>query len=238
MTLFFDPIYTIERFKNEYNLVISKEFISCADLQLTHRFEKETGLKISNNLIISWVPKAEFVYEKDKISKLSFCLYVNNNWNRINILWKSKSERLYEISDSKIDCDDIVFYFEHLDVDLYFKQLYPITKPPFDLKGLPFSLKIDRLNVDSKITLELKNASSADMHLLVENINSFISIFNLKSEKNNRNDGVIHNWNAVQKPEISLIEFSIDFGSTGFSFLKKLLRYFSKFDIIASVLVE
>ncbi len=100
MTLFSYPEHTIRRFKEEYNLDISSEFLSCADNHLTPLFYKYTGLKFGKNLCLSWASTWTFFYNRGETSKLLFNLYVNHHWNNLIIVWKSKSGRIYNISDT------------------------------------------------------------------------------------------------------------------------------------------
>ncbi len=233
-TLFGNPSSTVDRFKMEYDIDISEEFVACADKQLTNLFELKTGLKFSKNLCISWVGKDIFIYDKGEISKLSFYLYVNDNWNKIFILWKSKSGRIYLLNDKDIDCDDIEFSFEHLDIDLYQKQLYPNDKFPFKLKNLSFDLFIHRLNIDCTITMFLKPNAISNKELIIKNLDDFIDNYNNESERKDRKYGVVHNFKSFIESE-ETIKYEIDLGSAGFTFCKKALMAMSKMNYFSKI---
>ena len=127
-------------FYRQYGINISEQFLRCADIHLKKKFEFETGLKVSKNVSTSFVWPENFFYEKDTISKMPINIYINHNWNTVNILWKSKSGRVYGIADSDIDCGELEFWFEGLNPLLYHKQLYPQVALPFKLKDLSYEL--------------------------------------------------------------------------------------------------
>lgn len=237
MTLFSYPEFTIQRFKTEYNLDISSQFLACADMQLSQLFIKITGLKFNKNLCISWASSDEFYYIRDAISRISFKLYVNHNWNELSIVWKSCSGRVYEISDNDIDCNDIDFSFEHLDIDLYLKQLYPKTNLPFKIKDISYYLKVTRLNLDATFKLIPKEDFRNGCELIVEEVNGFLNDFNLKSEKNSRSAGVIHNFKVAFEADHTIV-YEIDMGSTGLTFLKRFLTFLSKMNKLSAVEIE
>jgi hypothetical protein len=128
MTLFSYPELIIRRFKDDFNLDVSSEFLSCADNQLTPIFFKHTGLKFGKNLCLSFASKWESPYDKGETSKLLLYLFVNHNWNKLPIVWKTKSGKIIDVSDTSIDCNDIVFDFENLEVDLYKSQMLPLRQ--------------------------------------------------------------------------------------------------------------
>ena len=147
-TLFVDAKTVINSFLHSYSLVVSKEFIDCADQQLTKLFTHNTGIKPGKNVCVSiseqyvgapiytsyYIPDLNFFGRK-----LLLTLYINHNWNPITIYWKSKSgTKNYKLHDTDIDCNDIKFWFENLDTDLYIRQLYPEDKFPFKLKNLSY----------------------------------------------------------------------------------------------------
>ena len=68
---------------------------------------------------------------------------------------------------------------------------------------------------------QIKNASA-----IIDDIDKMIDDYNIKSEKKDRKDGVVHNWKS--KAEADKLIYEIDTGSAGAVFLKKLLQYLSK----------
>lgn len=221
------------RFKGHHNLNISIEFVTCANIQLTIYFERLTGIIVNAKTvsITTILDDSQFFYHKGAVSKLASCLYVNHNWNYITIAWRSKSDRIYELDDTDIDCEDIEFWFEGMDPLLYHKQLYPKVELPFQLKNLTYGLKVERLNMDMTVAVTLKKDTDAKE---TENkVFDFINQYNKKSEAKNREDGVIHN--AHSKIEGNQIIFDIDTGFTGVVFLKKLLKYLSKLNAFDKV---
>ncbi len=224
--------YAIDKIKKELNVKVSYEFLENLDIQLSSILEKVLGLKINSHisLDLSSSPLLELDrFEAIKNSSLFSTLYVNHNWNPITIKWKSKSGIDYKLHSTDIDKDDIEFWFEGLEPAVYLKQLYPNDKLPFKIKDLSFELVVTRLNLDCNILMELKK--DVNKENLIKGIGDFIEDFNLKSEKKNRKDGVIHNSIAVIENE-NAIRYSLDLGSVGFSFFKKLLTYLSDLKVI------
>ena len=237
MTLFSYPEITVERFKTEYGLDISIEFLKCADGRLTALFNRQTGLKFSKDLCLSWAVKEQFIYNIGQVSKLNFKLYVNHHWNDLNILWESVSGLIHHISDVNINCLDIKFSFEFLDIDTYVKQLYPKDKLPFKISDLSYKLEITRLNLNATFKLEISPRFLNEENLIVHDIYAFLNNFNLYSELKGRKEGVIHNSKCtIFKPQIILVE--IDMGSTGINFLKKILKFLSALNKFSHVQIK
>ena len=235
-TLFYIPQITVDTFQRWYNRTISLEFTTCMDVQLTKLFELKTGLKPNKNLSIAWASEWEFFVEIGETSKVPFSIYANHNWDPVTVLWKSKSGRIYKLEDNDIDCDDIEFWFEELDVALIHRQMFPNVKLPFKLKDLSYELVVTRINMDCTLTLQLKTESISNAESIVDQVDEFIAAFNQKSEKKDRIHGVIHNW----KPRIEedKLIYDIDLGSTGPHFFKKLLPHLSQLNYFTKVELE
>src|SRR5262245_23717363 len=123
-TLLFDAKEAVNYFRRMANIEFSEEFIICADIQLSKIFEHQMGIKINKKTSFSSPMPDSKVYEQGPISRFNTRIYINHHWNPISFLWKSKSGRIYELNDSDIDCNDIEFWFEGLDVNLFLKQLF------------------------------------------------------------------------------------------------------------------
>jgi hypothetical protein len=235
MTLFGDPQITVDKFKRQYNVVINIEFIRCADLQITHIFEQLTGLKPSKDVSMAWIHPNEYFYEKGIISRLPFQIYANHNWNPVVVTWKSKSDKIYDIASDDIDCNDIVFGFEDLQPTLYYKQLYPGEKLPFKLKSLSFEFVFNRIAIDCQITMEVKDEFTK-YDMIIDDINNFIAGYNDESEKKNRRYGLVHNLKSSLDGHN--IVFSLDLGSAGPFFFRKLLPHLSDMNAFKSITID
>ena len=242
-TLFYDTRIAVESLMYGYSLAASKEFIDCADTQLTKLFIQQTGLKPGKNVCFSIsdhytgapiytsyvIPGSNFHGRKLLIN-----LYVNHNWNPITIFWKSKAGRDYKLHDINIDCNDIEFWFEKLDTDLYIKQLYPGDKLPFKLKDLTYELVVTRLNIDCTVSMIVKKDAIDSIPVLVNQVNEFIEQYNESSEKKDRTEGVVHNAKSTIQDDNNII-YEIDLGSAGPAFFKKLLVYLSGMNVFSRV---
>ena len=174
------------------------------------------------------------IVETGEVSRLNINLYVNHNWNPIVVLWKSKSGQIYKISDTDIDCNDIEFWFEKLDTELYIKQYYPNNqKLPFVLKT-PFEVIVTRLNIDCTVQVIFKKGYEENCEAVIKKTYDFIDKFNVDSEKKEREEGVVHNYSG-KYVETNVVVFEIDLGSVGFSFFKKLLKFLSKIEGIDKI---
>lgn len=203
------------------------------DMQLTPLLFQKTGLKTGKQLCISWASEWEFFLEKGETSKVAFNLYVNHNWNLITIIWKSKSGRIYELHDTDIDCNDIEFGFENLDVALIHKQMFPGDQLPFKLKNLTYELLVSRISIDCTFELTLKNEHAAETDKVIETVDSYFAKFNERSEKKKRKPGLIHRYHA--KAVGNKIIYDIDLGSAGPIIFKDLLPYLSSLNYFTKI---
>jgi hypothetical protein len=234
-TLFVRADASIHLFRITHQVDVSEAFINCADAQLTPLFERQTGLKAGNNVCFAITSGTGGLhYKKGKESQISIEIYINLHWNPIIIKWKSKSGRIYDLTDTDIDCNDIEFSFGKLDAALYHRQLYPGGTLPFKLKDLSYELQIDRLNVDAEISLLLNQPVDTDA--LFREIEDLWQAYNIASEKKERKYGLVHNakYRAIDDTTI-LLEF--DLGSAGMLFLKKLLEFLSSKNVFERVVI-
>lgn len=228
-----------------YSLVASKQFIDCADKQLTEQFIRATGLKPGKNVSIAFTNQTTGapIYSQYQIPnsnmlgrKLSVSIYINHNWNPVTIYWKSKIGRDYKLHDNDIECSDIEFWFEHLDTDLYIQQLFPHQKIPFQTDNLTFELEVVRLKLDATLTLTKSANCALSTREVAYKIDNFIARFNEISEKQNRKHGVVHHWKTSES-DIQ-IRYDIDLGSAGILFYKHLFDQISKLNCISKILIE
>lgn len=233
MNAFFsNPEFTVEYFYNSSGLLFSKEFLNCAGIQLSAQFKKRTGLNINKHISFTAPDKSLDTYINDVVSKLKLSLYVNHNWNPIEILWRSKSGRVYEINDTDIDCNDIEFWMEPLDVVEIHKQMFPKEGVPFKIKQLSYELIVTRFNNDCTFKIDLIEKSVLFDKLKVQ-VADFIRQYNEKSEKSKKFKGLVHNCTMHLDAESIICE--LDMGSAGFDFIKKFLLFFDGLEIVKSI---
>ncbi|MNK00723.1 hypothetical protein D3C87_185140 [compost metagenome] len=222
--------------KNSHLVDLSTSYIMCMREHLSADFEFKTGFKINKNIELAY-DSDTFFYEKGKISRTQATIYVNHNWNnKAQICWKSKSGRIYEMTDEDIDCNDIEMWFENLEPELYYKQMYPKDALPFKLKNLTYQLTINSLQTDCEIHLVNKKEQEDKTEDILKSIYNFINEYNELSEKKNREMGIVHNASGTVTG--NKITLNIDLGSTGADFLKKLLDYFSSLITLETVTVD
>lgn len=226
---------TISIFLRDCGIVVSHSFLSCADKQLTEIFEAKTGIKSNRDIILYPRSGDDFYIEEGPVSKMVVTLYVNPNSNKSVICWKSKtSSRIFKTTDQDIDCSDIDFWFEDFDAALYYHQFYPKINSPFDISDLHFDLIVHRLNINYSVKLVLKKELRISPEDLIKSIDSFIKEYNHMSEKNNRRNGLVHNWaHDIIQSDILLYEF--DSGTSGINFFKKFIYYLSDLNSFSTV---
>lgn len=230
------PDLFVEDLQNKHDVNMSVQFATCMNAQLTPIFENTTGLKVKNLVFLFIREEYPLQYEKAETSKISIVLLVNQLPNSIDILWKSKSGRIYDIADEDINCDDIEFSFGNLNIVEYHKQANPYgNKLPFKLKDLSYKLTVNRIQLECYITLTVKASEAKNADQYASGMENFIAAYNEKALKS-KNSGVIHNCNYSIKE--NTIDFHIDLGSVGADFFKKLFKYLSELNVFEEVTVD
>lgn len=206
------------------------------DQQLSDEFEKKTGIKISKRIRLH-LDETDLNLSYGDISCANSVLtIIEEAPNNLKVCWKSGSGHIYKINDDDIDCNDIEFWFENFQPELYIQQYYPNQKLPFKIKNITYDLVVTRINLDCIIKMTLKKNVIKNEEEIVEQIDNFIAAFNNKSEKISREEGVIHNWNMEIASNI--IIYALDLGSMGISFFKKMLTFLSALNLFERVEIE
>lgn len=223
----------------QFGINFSASFIFCMDKQLSEQFQKRTGIKISKRIRLSLthfsVAESQLTY--GEVSKIKGRItIIEEEPINVKVCWRSKSDRIFKIEDEVVDCNDIEFWFEDFKPEVYIQQYYPNQQLPFKIKDITYELVVNRIYLDCTIVMTLKLEARLNAERFVEEIDNFIAAFNDKSEKKDRKEGVIHNWNTdIQKDKII---YNLDLGSTGISFFKKLLTFLSKLNVFLKVEIE
>lgn len=213
------------------NIEISRSFIEVADEQLLFFLIRTVGIKKNRKLGLA-ISLINLSY--DYISSFETSLGINGEIQWVKVCWKSKSGKIYQLHD-EVDCHDIDFWLENVDVPLLYKQLYGPTTLPFKLPTTHFSLVIGSISISLEIIITLKAGFENKLTVIEKEVSAFINQFNIQSEKKNRKDGVIQNWKTIVRQ--NSIHVDMDLGSAGASFLKKLLKWLNGFEQIEKVMV-
>lgn len=213
------------------NLIVSRSFIICADEQLYHYFLKLTGLTSIKKCGISCTM---YNVTYGNVSSYETSMGINHQDQWVKVCWKSKSGKVYQLHDD-VDCHDIEFWLENVDVPLLYKQLYGPTTLPFKLPATHFSLVIGSISISLEIIIRLKEGFEKHLTIMEKEVSAFINQFNNQSEKKNRKDGVVHNWKTIVRQ--NSIHVDMDLGSAGAAFLKKLLKWLNGIEQIEKVIV-
>jgi hypothetical protein len=203
----------------------TQSFLLCAEQHLIADFERKTGLKSGKDVSMS-TPLDGDVYTPGEISMFDTLLYVNHNWIPVSFKWKSHSGKVYKIDDEVTDCDDLDFWFDNLDAVEIHRLLYPKESLPFKFKDLSFELVVTRLSVAPELILTVKQEHQEAAAEIIAGIDKFIASYNDKSEKKDRANGVVHNWD--RRIEGDTIIYSFDLGSAGLRLYKTLIPHLSK----------
>lgn len=229
--------FLVERVKQQYNMDYNPLFFECANKSISDFFELRTGIKVNRHIkITELMPN----YEKGTTSKLGVHLSIMASQQKtIQLCWKSKSGRIYDLADQDIDCNDLEFWLEGLQPEIYLKELYYYSSAPalpFQLKDLSYKLTVRQIMTDCEMAITLKNEAVKNAEELLNGIYNFINDYNKASEKKDRKAGVIHNANGSFSNNQMILK--IDIGSVGPTFFKKLFKYFSSLNAFEEVVVD
>jgi len=239
-----DPFYFRKEsfFYRNFDILLPVSFLRCAEKKLTVDFEKKTGIKVNKKVGLSTPDVINTLGNglgliSSEVSYMNQCLSVGLGITNVIIAWKSKSGRIYQLTDLDIDCDDIEMWFHYINVADVYERLNPKLEVPFKMKNLNFELEILRMDINLSMMLYFKPSFEEETKNLEIKIDNYIGNFNEQSEKNDRKDGVVHNWKTNYITPLS-IEYEIDMGSASFKFFKGLLKYFSSLNCFEKVVVE
>jgi hypothetical protein len=237
--------------KSFYKLDTSIEFLACADRNISRWFYIRTGLEGSKAICLTitsaFKVKADDTtetdediirsksYMKDDISGIPFALYIKTHANHLVLVWWSKSGRIYEPTDTDIDCDDIEFQLEPFNPQLYYAQLNYKEPLPFKTDGFSFELEVADLPVHATFTMTVRPEYVSKVPAFIKKTYSFIDSYNDKSLANDRKNGVVHNSKISQIDNTVTIE--LDSGSAGVMFYKPLLKMISRVGYFSKVVI-
>ena len=159
------------------NLEVTRSFLICADEQLYHYFLKITGIKNTKKCGLSC---SVYDLKYGKNSSFETSMGVNYHNQAVRICWRSKSGKIYHLHD-EVDCNDVEFWLEGVDVPLVYKQLYGPTALPFKLPPTHYQLVIGSISISLDLKVVLKEAQSQTIGQLAQNMDDFIDGFNAKS---------------------------------------------------------
>lgn len=240
-------VFKIKDYRESQNLIISRDFIVCGNTQLFYSFKNLTRiepilLKTSDGDI--WTFKRIMLDgylisqgKKDSYSFIECTIGINNSFQIAKICWKSKTGRSYQTFDEDIDCNDIEFWFEDLDVAKVYELLYLKLTIPFGIRNLKFKLELINLNTNMELVAFLKETTTNQIADIANKTCDYVNKYNKASERSSDDErGFVH----YIKYEIdgSRLKFLIDTGSAGLPFLKQLLRTFSRWDVFDKVVID
>ncbi len=226
-------------FKHKYGIETTVAFFECANKQLSQFFEKKTGYKINKHVGVALLSgdTIPFLYEKGDVSKFNIQIANNNNWNLDYICWKSKSGRIYEPGDTDIDCSDIEFWFEKLDILLYNQQMFPKQALPFKLKDLGYELIINRLHMESILTITVRAEAADQRTTIIAAIDEMVNALNDASESGDFADGFVDAKMRMLQGDCA-IEYTLVEGTEDSRFFKQLFTYLKKTGVVEKVVVD
>jgi hypothetical protein len=229
----FYPQYTIR-----YNIETPINFLLCAENQLKKDFIMRIGISNLKRVRLS-CPGENWglQLEVGEVSRVNQNLSVGDGYTMaVKICWKSKSGIIYNLTDKKINCDDIEIWLEGLDIKFIYDHLFQSTQNYFDKIAYDFQLTVYNLETDVEVTIHLKYEAEITADELISKCDQFTISYNQKSEDKERIFGLVHNWNSYLKNE-KLIHYEFDLGSAGIAFLKKFFRFLSKLNSVEKVVI-
>ena len=149
----------VDLFKLYFDREISMVFIDCANYRILNLLE-ESLHGSSKHARIRWDSEESLVYIKERVSLLQSKFSFAYGHLVVNIKWYSQSGRIYDIADADIDCADIVFELEGLDV----AKMSHLIKPKWSLVTFPETI-VERLERHLKRKISLTFIKCADDQL-------------------------------------------------------------------------
>lgn len=228
----------IRNIYNKYNVFISPKFCIFFSKNLESLFINETGLKPSTKVTLGGFKQNNDLpmYEPGLISKLHLVLWIMPEfYDNISFCWKSKSGSIVSTFEEDFDENDLECWIDGLKPALYWKEVSTkIKEHPFQIKNLPYKLKVFGFGMNTNLTIDLNN--NLNVNEIINKLYDCIEQHNLKSEMAERNYGIVHNYLATIKN--NGIDFRIDVGSAGIVFIKKLLKILAKFSNVNAVIID
>jgi hypothetical protein len=225
----------LEDYREKIGIAVHESFILCCYASIEKEFYRITSIRLTGRVQFAFVGKDVFFVESDDISRMPICLFINHNWITFIICWQSLSGKIYKPEDEIIDCNDVRFWFENLDINLVNQCINPGGVLPFKTDKLGYALEITGLDMNMHIRLKVIPGKEQEINAAMESIDNYIDSFNLKSERKGRKDGVVHNWK--RRNEGNDLIYELDMGSAGMKFLADLLKHFSKIGIFETVVI-
>jgi len=126
MFKFIDPGWK-KLLKLYFDLEVSSNFIECAFKKLTSAFIDQTGMGKEKTLqaVLTWQKEDGVTYQKGTISKLSSHISLKYGKLAVFICWRTKSGQIYELNEDDIECANIEFWFEGLEVEKCKQLMFP-----------------------------------------------------------------------------------------------------------------
>lgn len=109
----------VKLFKLYFDIEVSDNFFKCADAQLSSLFETITDLTITKYK--NWIrfeSSSINNFRQGDNSRFIGEMLFKTGQIPVSIKWVSKSNKQIKLSDKNIDCDDLQFEFEELDIEL------------------------------------------------------------------------------------------------------------------------
>jgi len=249
-TLYYPIYHYINEFKVQLNLEVSVPFMQIANKQLTQDYIRITGIAKMDNVSVSplsagfklFFPDLISVYSKGTVSSLAMLAGAVDTvfMNKVVYLcWRSISGKIYDISDTEIDDNDIVFWFEGIDPMIIYNRLYPKEPFPLKIKTPSFEFEYVRMEVDAQIDLYFKPEYSTIEETIIEDVDTFIQnkCMNSYIKINKQYEGRVHKFYKKQVENLHW-QYNIDTGSAGVYFVKKFVEYFNKKNCLQKMKIE
>jgi len=219
-------------FWNEYGIYFSKKFCEYFSNNVKEILYREAGLKPSTKVSLSTFKPYDLagpMYEQGPISKIHTALSILPEFtDPIDFCWKSRSGKIIRTDDEDFDEGDLECWIEGLKPSLYWEEVHEAAiDHPFKIKNLSYRLIVNGVGTPMTLHIELTDTVAAQE--IIDTLYGEVESYNRKSEEKRRANGVVHNCNGGLVP--TGIEFTIDIGSAGISFVKTILKKLNEYPI-------
>ena len=215
-------------------------FYESMENQLAIDVEKKTGLNplypdVNIFLSVEHSYHVPFSYNEDEnLGRMDVYILTDICSSDAVLRWKSKSGKIYKPTSLDIEADDIVFWFETLNVESILdtwnsvgynqKRIgFSFKKTNFELELMAFG-KLDGFYIHVKINSNLD--SERYFRLMSEKIAEIFDAHNQKSEAKKRKYGIVADF-KISRIEKNIMVYYIDLGTAIGQPLKTLIDVFN-----------
>jgi hypothetical protein len=235
-------VYT-QNFFREFTLIhgenaISPQFQKVMEHYLAMEFQELISSLSEKVRLVSYFGYGNNAYHYFHSDVLSYCscyIQIVTNTYYGQIVWQSVSGRIYVPTDIDIDPEDVIFLFSGFpEAEIKSTQFLKKVKPWFETTNINFEVETEDVYFADSTYLHFSfhEANSVTASQIEHLIGEFIVEWNEKSERQQRQNGLIHNMSSVQRTPSGLVLY-MDMGSA--NAIRQLLETVGTLGVVQKV---